>query len=128
MTTGWFASRRRARLWATTALAALLPICGCAHVDSMDPLGSMAQVPGSAAAIYAPRSRPEDQVEIRDEVAPDITGRILTLADCVRIGLELNPTTKSTWQAVRSAAARVGEEQSAYFPEVDFSTAAFREK
>jgi outer membrane protein len=128
MTTGWFASRRRAHLWAITAFAVLLSICACAHVDSMDPLGSMASVPGSAAANYAPRSRPEHQPELEADVSPAVTGRILTLADCIRIGLELNPTTKSTWQAVRSAAARVGEEQSAYFPELDFSTAAYREK
>jgi TolC family type I secretion outer membrane protein len=111
-----------------TTVAALLSICSCAHLDSMDPLGSMSQVPESPAAVYAPFSRPEDQVETRDEVPPDITARILTLADCVRIGLELNPATKSTWQAVRSAAARVGEEESTYLPEVDFSAIAVREK
>jgi outer membrane protein len=127
MRTRLIASRRSAHLCATT-VAALLSICGCAHLDSMDPLGSMARVPGSSAAVYAPLSRPEDRVEIRDDVQPDITARILTLADCVRIGLELNPATKSTWQALRSAAARVGEEQSAYFPEIDLLAGAVREK
>jgi outer membrane protein len=128
MTAGLIVLQRRTRFCATTAVAALLSICGCAHLDSMDPLGSMAQVPRSPAAVYAPLARPGDQVDIRDEDSPDVTGRILTLADCVRIGLELNPSTKFTWQAVQSAAARVGEEQSAYFPEVDLSAGAVREK
>jgi outer membrane protein len=128
MIAGWFALKRRTRFRATLAFAALLPICGCAHVDSMDLLGSMAQVPGSAAAVYVPPSRPDEQAAVADDVSPDVTGRTLTLADCIRVGLELNPSTNSTWQAVQSAAARVGEEQSAYLPEVDLSAGAVREK
>lgn len=52
----------------------------------------------------------------------------MTVGDCIRIALESNPQTRSTWQAIRSAAARVGEEKSAYLPSADFSAGAGRQK
>jgi outer membrane protein len=65
-----------------------------------------------------------------EEASPvqELSGKPLSISDCIRIGLETNPDSRSTWQAVRSAAARAGEEKSAYFPEVDLSSSAVRER
>ncbi|MBT3287875.1 MAG: TolC family protein [Victivallales bacterium] len=52
----------------------------------------------------------------------------LTLADCIRIALERNPRTRSTWEAARSAAARVGEERADYLPSVDLRAQTSRGK
>jgi outer membrane protein TolC len=49
----------------------------------------------------------------------------LTLAECIRIALEQNPQTRHSWEAIRAAAARAGEERSGYLPslEVDMQAA-----
>jgi len=143
---------KRMLFCAALASAAFLGIGGCAHVDSdfKDPLGSTAQLPASPSAGYAPSTLPRQEELIPDESGPEkgshgkgssekgdptsmhtklnFAGRTLDLAECIRIGLEFNPETQSTWQALRSAAARVGEQQSAYFPEIDLTTGAIREK
>ena len=52
----------------------------------------------------------------------------MTVGDCIRIALEFNPQTRSTWAAIRSGAARVGEEKSAYLPSAELSAGAVRQK
>lgn len=59
---------------------------------------------------------------------PLATEHPLTLADCIRIALERNPRTRSTWEAARSAAARVGEERADYLPSVDLQAQTSRGK
>jgi outer membrane protein TolC len=61
-------------------------------------------------------------------IPSEFKGKVLTLGDCIRIALESNPQTRSTWEAIRSAAARVGEEKSAYLPSADLSADAVRQK
>ncbi len=41
-----------------------------------------------------------------------------TLDDIVELALQNNPATRATWQTARAAAAHVGSEQGAYFPQV----------
>jgi outer membrane protein TolC len=67
-------------------------------------------------------------LEAKGSIPPEFKGKVLNLADCIRIALTVSPETRSTWQAVRSAAARVGEEKSDYLPSVDFSASAARQK
>ncbi|MCA1785460.1 MAG: TolC family protein, partial [Desulfobacteraceae bacterium] len=62
------------------------------------------------------------------EIPPEFKGKVLTVGDCIRIALEFNPQTRSTWAAIRSAAARVGEEKSAYLPSAELSAGAVRQK
>jgi len=57
---------------------------------------------------------------------PNISGRTLTLADSIRIALERNPRTRVSWRESLSAAARVGEASSAYWPDVEISSGAMR--
>jgi outer membrane protein len=42
-----------------------------------------------------------------------------TLEDIVDLALRNNPATRATWQASRAAAAHLGSEQGAYFPQID---------
>jgi outer membrane protein TolC len=56
----------------------------------------------------------------------EVDGRILGLAQCIKIALERNPETRIAWQASRSAAARVGQARAGYMPAADFSAGANR--
>jgi outer membrane protein TolC len=106
-------------------IALLLSMFGCAHLDAGDPLGAMSRLPGPSSSAYTPQ---EPILTAWKEQGKELSGKPLNISECIRIGLETNPDTQSTWQAVRSAAARAGEEKSAYFPEVDLSSSAAREK
>ena len=53
-----------------------------------------------------------------------VTNGPVALEDCIRIALERNPRTRSTWEAARAEAARVGEERAAYLPSVDIDAEA----
>jgi outer membrane protein TolC len=116
---------------------------GCAHIEGRDPLGAMSRLPGSSSSTYTPQEPvltaskdqgkeqsplPKDWEEGNGSIPKELSGKPLNISECIRIGLETNPNTRSTWQAVRSAAGRAGEEKSAYFPEVDLSSSAAREK
>jgi outer membrane protein TolC len=100
----------------------------CMHLESMDPFHTVSQTPPSAAVPYEGPATPEPE-EPQWTAAPlEIEERVLNLADCLRIGVELNPRTQASWQSMKAAAARIGVEQSAYLPEVDFFSSASREK
>ena len=110
----------------------LIPLCfsllSCAHVESMDPFQTRSQTPLSAAIPYEGPTMPEPAKPQWTTAPVEIEEGVLSLADCIRIGLELNPRTQSSWQGMKAAAARIGVEQSAYLPEVDFFSSANREK
>jgi outer membrane protein len=57
----------------------------------------------------------------------EVTGRELTLAECIRVALERNPRTAASWQTARAAAARVGQSRSEYLPSVGFNADATRD-
>lgn len=126
-----------------TILAGLFWISGCAHLESRDPFGTTSQVPPSPSARYVSQkggpswgdglkeeesSSKELGAADRGHMPKDLGDRELSLADCIRIALETNPQTRSAWQAVRSSAARVGQEKAAYLPEADLEAAASRQK
>jgi len=135
----------KALLYTFAAVLASVVICGCTHpgVDLSDPLGSMSQVRHSSSSPYVPtdaslsmvkETGKEDTLlrqgglETKGGIPPEFKGKVLNLSDCIWVALEVSPETRSTWQAVRSAAARVGEEKSAYLPSADFSATAARQK
>ena len=116
-------------------------ISGCAPsgVTLSDPAGvprssSTAYQPGNASLTGPGGAGNGESIPGREhpltegEIPPEFKGKLLTVGDCIRIALEFNPQTRSTWQAIRSAAARVGEEKSAYFPSADLSAGAIRQK
>jgi hypothetical protein len=135
------------RLLLYTLASVLVPvmICGCTHpgVTLSDPLGSMSQFPRNSFSPYVSTdaslamledigkeeaSSRQDPLAAKGGIPSEFKGKVLTLVGCIRVALEFSPETRSTWDAVRSAAARVGEEKSAYLPSVDFFANAARQK
>jgi len=90
---------------------ASLPGCG-----TMDPWSEMSKTPPSRSALFGAPSAGG----ATSQPSADLSGRTLTLADCIRVALERNPRTAASWQTARSAAARVGQSRSAYLPTVGF--------
>ena len=124
-------------------MVGLFWISGCAHPESGDPFGTTSQLPPHPSGRYVSQNggrfsgdglKKEESslkdlgVADRGHMPKDLDDRELTLADCIRIALETNPQPRSTWQAVRSGAARVGQEKAAYLPEADLEAAASRQK
>lgn len=103
----------RAPLWGLA-----LVLAGCSTFDPWGELSQISEAPSLSAVLRAEPGR---------LLAPLATpqGR-LTLAQCVAIGLERNPRTRSAWENMRAAANRVGEERAAFLPSADFSAGASR--
>jgi outer membrane protein len=70
----------------------------------------------------------QKHIQTEGEIPSEFKGRVLTLGDCIKIALVSDPQTRSTSEAIRSAAARVGEEKSAYLPSADLSAGAVRQE
>jgi len=66
-----------------------------------------------------PPASPEQRPSAEPKVSGDTVGKTLNLAGCIRIAFAHSPDVRASYQATRSAAARVGSERSAYLPEVD---------
>jgi len=117
----------RGTLVAVCAVAGLLH-GGCVSLPSASLSG---RIPPDPASEFSAASEP---VPIRGldagreqlhALPPAIgTNGPVTLAHCIQIALEQNPRTRSTWQAARAEAARVGEERAAYLPSVDIDAQA----
>ena len=111
---------------------ALIAICGCASVD---PWGTMDLPPSAPSAYYRSardRSPTLSSKPSAREPGPAPTtparGARLTLADCIRAALAQNSRTRSSWQATRSAAARVSEKRAAYLPAAQLTSEIARGK
>ncbi len=104
-----------------------LLIGGCVSVPSSY-IGQIPSDPASefqAASEPVPIRGPNAVSDERHALPPVIaTNGPVALADCIRIALERNPRTRSTWQAARAEAARVGEERAAYLPSLDIDAQA----
>jgi TolC family type I secretion outer membrane protein len=135
----------RVLLYILVTVLASVVISGCAHtgVKPSDLLGVTREIPHSPSSVYQPRDTSLSTLEgaekgeitsdqsrtlTEGDIPSEFKGKVLTLGDCIRIALESNPKTRSTWAAIRSAAARVGEEKSAYLPSADLSAGAVRQK
>jgi len=100
------------------ALAAVV-LSGCGTID---PWLEMSKAPPSRSAFFGAPS-PSGATS---PPPADLSGRTLTLAECIRVALERNPRTAASWQAARAAAARVGQSRSEYLPTVGFIADAAR--
>jgi len=105
-------------------LSALGHLGGCAHLD---PWGQFDALPESRsqsfdAEIDAEESAPADSPDL----ASELTGRTLSLGECVTVALEHNPRTAEPWQAIRAAAARTGRAKAEYLPIIGFTSSAAR--
>ena len=55
------------------------------------------------------------------QASPSPTGKLLTLEDAVRIGLENHPRIKSANERVLSQQAILGQQMSAYYPTISLN-------
>jgi len=117
----------------TTGLGALLltmALSGCAELRPWDELR---RTPSSPSSYFSPTSRPATVARTGAErVAAEplpgsqaVDGK-LSLSDCIEIGLDRNPQTRSSWESARAAAAHVGEERAAHLPALDATVQAAR--
>ena len=107
-----------------TNLLILFLLVGCADLEPM------AQPPFSPSSMFVAPSQDltaaKPPSSSKPDVPSEIKSKMLTLADCMKIALDRNPQTRVTWQATQSAAARVGEEKAAYFPQAELALAGER--
>jgi outer membrane protein TolC len=98
-------------------------LTGCAAVDPWSVFG---RVPPSRSEPFNGEVASTDDEEAPDGSAPDLSGRTLSLPECVDVALEHNPQTAAAWQAARAAAARAGRVRAEYLPALGFSAGAAR--
>jgi len=84
------------------------------------------EVPFTHATAFMPRAPLAGQTAGGGKEIPSLDGRMLDLAQCIKIALTQNPETRASWQRSYSAAAGVGEARSAYLPSTDFTAGANR--
>lgn len=113
-----------------TALLAVWSVVACTHARRSLEVEPVPPSPGRAAADLP---QPPAAVDVRAQAsAPalpegwqELAAR-LTLADVVGLALEHNDATRAAWQRARAAAARVGQERSDRWPDLDLSLGASR--
>lgn len=101
------------------AALAGVALSGCGTID---PWSEMAKAPASRSAIFGQTS----PTGAASQPSADLSGRKLSLVECIRVALERNPRTAASWQAARAAAARVGQSKSEYLPTLGLGTDAAR--
>jgi len=114
-------------------LCCLLPVLGgkVAHADTLtrfmtDPFDVQASVPANPSQ---PAARPQDHRTIAPANVHDSGFRpkhVYSLAELAALALANNPDTRSSWAAIRAAAAGVGDARSADLPTVDLSVSTQR--
>ncbi len=102
----------------------VIMLVGCA---SMDPWNEMARTPSSPASTFSSPARVAPDVSrTSSQAPPKLQDGPVTLAQCMKIALERNPRTRSSWLSSRSAAAAVGETRAAYLPTLELTSEARR--
>lgn len=105
-------------------LAGATALNGCA---SLDPWGEFNALPASRSQSFGPEIAEGERADARlSDVASKLTGRTLSLGECVALALEHNPRTAESWQAIRTAAARTGRAKADYLPIIGFTSSAAR--
>ncbi len=92
----------------------LLCAAGCGGFDPFRETEAASPLPSGLFVPEAERAAPALPEP------PRLRGRTLTLSECVETALERNPRTRAAWLGARAAAARAGEERSAFLPSAAF--------
>ena len=105
-------------------LAGAIALGGCANLD---PWGQFDSLPASRSHSFEAEITEGEPVEASSpDPASELSGRTLSLGECVTIALEHNPRTAESWQAIRATAARVGRAKADYLPIIGFTSSAAR--
>jgi outer membrane protein len=76
---------------------------------------------GLIASVKAAEIQMQVQAEPATPASPSPTGKLLTIEDAVRIGLDNHPRIKSANERVGSQQAVLGQQMSAYYPTISLS-------
>ncbi|MEF8788426.1 MAG: TolC family protein [Planctomycetota bacterium] len=115
------------RMPMTIAVAVCLGgLAGCAYNPSPTDSSTAPQEPSqsfrsSGRLLDSARKKVEQEVETEQ-----VGGEKLDLRTCIATAVKNNPRLRSTWHAVSTAAARIGEESADYLPDADVSVRAGR--
>ena len=95
-------------------------------VASLLPLGAGCSAPNYETPSIDPHIRTLRPTDVGGEEARDgeeviVSGKPLTLAQCVAIALDRNPLRRAAEEGVTAARAVVGSVNSAYYPRVDLN-------
>jgi len=103
------------------ALGALLAGCSVMNVDE--------QVSASPREFWQPveQAKPAEPLALAPNPG-NLTGEELTLPALIDLALSNNPQTRAAWYSAKSAAAQLGEANSAYYPTVTANFSATRDK
>jgi len=101
--------------WALVLAA--ISIAGCSNLD---PWNQRTRTPASPSSAFVPPPVPASQLAQHQPARTNQAA--LSLTECIRIALERNPSTRSSWAAARSAAASAGQARSGYLPSVTLSS------
>jgi len=99
-------------------------LAGCAHLD---PWNEFKRMPASRSQSFEGDITVDEPADEKDtQSTVELSGRTLHLTECITIALEHNPRTAESWQAIRVAAARVGQAKAEYLPSIGFTSSARR--
>ena len=76
---------------------------------------------GAAGSAYAADIQMQVQAAPTTQGSPSPTGKLLTIEDAVRIGLDNHPRIKSANERIGSQQAVLGQQMSAYYPTISLS-------
>ena len=105
-------------------LVSFAAFAGCAHLDPWREFKRMPASPSQSFAGDITGDEPADEKETQSTV--ELSGRTVHLTECIAIALEHNPRTAESWQAIRVAAAGVGQAKAEYLPSIGFTSSARR--
>ncbi len=105
-------------------LTGCIALSGCANID---PWGEFDNLPASRSQSFDAEIDADESVTgDSPDLASELAGRTLSLGECVTVALEHNPRTAESWQAIRAAAARLGQAKADYLPSIGFTSSAAR--
>jgi outer membrane protein TolC len=114
-------------LKALFVIAVAAGLAGCVTTDTLSQrVSDSPRNPWKPPAALSPRPAEQPAPKIPAELQSSKQG--LTLENLVDIGLTNNPQTRLAWNAARSAAAALGSAQSSYFPRIEATANAARQK
>ncbi len=116
---------RTSRRHVPAALVGLTLLASCSTPQSLTVRGTAATAPAPHTPWRPPatdQQTPGGYLPWPDSLAQ--RRQAVTIADLVSLALERNPETRAAWLTARSAAARLGEQQGAWFPTVQASLGA----
>ena len=128
MITGAERHNRFSLLTTVGAILALLAcgLSGCAYNPSPRSPSHVPRQPSRSFQADEQMLSPAQKKVEKETGTPSAPKGEIDLRRCIAVAMQNNPRLRSTWHAVSTAAARIGEESADYLPDADVSARAGR--